>query len=272
MSLITISESVGSGAMAVAESVGRELTLEIYDDKRLEKEALRMGIQAETLEELDEKAPGLFGRIWSKRPQMYLDLMQSVVYEVAKTGQGIILGHASQVLLRDFGCALHIRMYASDSIRIDHLIKQQGLSREAAEKVIHKSDNEQRGFLQFAYQMDWDDPSLYDLVINRDKLSIDLAVQLIIEAARSHEIKECSLTALETMEKLSLARRVEAALLEKRLGRELFHIEVPVKGVVHITGITDGKETEKHVLKIVKAIPGVTDVKSELAVVPMGYD
>ena len=277
MSLITISESIGCGGKAIAALVAKELKLELYDDRRLEEEAIQLGVQPEVLKDLDEKAPGIFSRIFSDKPQVYLDLLQGVVYEVAKRGQGIILGHGSQVLLRDFGCALHVRIYGSDSSRIEYLMKGRGLSREATEKLIHKTDNEQRGFLQFAFHMNWNDPSLYDLVINRDKLSTDLAAKLVIEAARSQEIKECSMTALESMERLSLSRRVDAALLESNLSRDafrrdMFHIEVPEQGVVHITGVTHMEGAEERLLKVVKGVSGVTEVRSEVVVMPPGAE
>ncbi|NIS59860.1 MAG: hypothetical protein GTO13_03875 [Proteobacteria bacterium] len=143
--------------------------------------------------------------------------------------------------------------------------------------MIHKTDNEQRGFLQFAFHMNWNDPSLYDVVINRDKLSTELSAKLIIEAARSQEIKECSMTALESMERLALSRRVDAAVLESSLSRDMFyrhmvHIEVPKKGVVHITGVTHEGGAEERLLKVVKGVPGVTDVQSEIIVLPPGAE
>lgn len=273
MSLITISESIGCEGMKIAASVADELKLELYDDSRLEKEAVRLGIQPEVLKDLDEKAPGLLSRIFSDKPQIYMNLLHGVVYEVAKGGQGIIMGHGSQVLLMDFGCALHVRIYASESSRIENLMSLRGLGRGAAEKLVRKSDNERSGFMRFAFHMDWNDPSLYDLVINRDKLGVDSAAQLIIQAARSQEIKECSLTALGSMENLSLARRVQAAVLENDVAsniyhRHMFHIEVPEKGVVQVSGYADTEEARARFLKVVKGVPGVTEVRSEVGVLP----
>jgi cytidylate kinase len=259
--------------MAIAGLVADELKLELYDDRRLEEEATKLGIQPEDLRELDEKAPGLFSRILSIKPRVYLDLLQAVVYEVARGGQGIILGHGSQVLLRDFGCALHVRIHASESSRIESLMKERGLSREAAGKLIRKTDHERRGFLQFAFHKDWKDPSLYDVVVNRDKLSTGLAAQIIIQAARSQEIKECSLTALESMEKLSLARRIEAAVLENRQIHDAFrpdilNIEVPEKGTVRITGVAHAEDAKERLVEVVRGVPGVAKVKAEIVVVP----
>lgn len=85
------------------------------------------------------------------------------------------------------------------------------------------------------------------------------------------------MTALESMERLSLSRRVDAAVLESNLSRDafhrdMFHIEVPEKGVVHITGIAHVEGAEERLLKVVKGVPGVTDIRSEVVVMPPGAE
>ena len=268
MSLVTITRNIGCGGTTIARLVADGLKLELYDDHRLQEEAIKMGISPEVLKRLDEKAPGLFNRLLSHKLETYLDLMEAVVYEVAHRGKGVILGHGSQMLLRDFGCALHVRIYASEPFRIQHLMHQQGVSREAAEKMIYRSDSERRDFLQFAFHMDWNDHSLYDLVINRDKLSASSAARLVMEVAKSQEIKECSLLAVEAMERLSLSKKIEAALLENNLSPAQFHVEVPEKGIARITGWTSSHDYKNVLLEVVKGVPGVSDIRSEVVVVP----
>ncbi len=269
MPLITITRNIGCGGTTIATRVAEELQLELYDDRRLEEEATRMGFRPVDMKSLDEKAPGLLDRLWGQMPELYLDLLQSVVYEVARRGQGIIMGHGSQMLLRDFGCALHVRIFASNAFRIKHLVDQRGHSREAAENLMRKKDNERRGFIRYAFHMDWNDPSLYDLFINRDKLSADSAVKLIVEAARSKEIEECSLTAMEAMERMSLSRKVEAALIKNDFSPHEFHVEVSQKGVARVTGWTHSSDEKERVIEVVKGVPGVSDVEPEVAVVPV---
>ena len=270
MPLITISRNIGCGGTTIAKLVGDGLNLEIYDDHRLQEEAVRMGVQTEELKGIDEKVPGLFDRIFSEKPRVYLDLLEAVVYEVAKKGQGIIMGHGSQILLRDFGCALHVRAYASEPFRIKHIMDQQGLNEEVARKLIHKSDNERGGFLRFSFHMDWNDLSLYDLVVNCDKLGTDLAAELIMESARSNKIHECSLTAMEAMERLSLSKRVEAHILKNDFNLQHLHVEVHDKGIVHIAGWTDTENTKKQLHDLVKGVPGVLDVQFKVGVVVAG--
>lgn len=269
MSLVTITKSLGCGGMTIAQGVAGGIKLDLYDDQRLQEEARKIGIKPEALEELDEKAPGLFNRLFNRKPEVYLDLMESVIYEVAHRGEGVIVGHGAQLLLRDFSCALHVRIYAPEPFRIQHLMDQQGLSREAAEKMIHKNDHERKGFLQFAFHKDWDDPSLYDLVINRDKLSAESTSRLIMEVAQSQEIEECSITALDAMERLSLTKRIEATLLRDGISTTELHIEVPEKGVVRISGWTQTQENKDRVLHVVQGVPGIHEVRSEISVVPM---
>jgi cytidylate kinase len=270
MALITITGGMGSGAEKIADRVARKANLELFDDKRLALEAVKMGIRSEDLKGMNEKAPGFFDSLFHT-PELYLDLLESVVYAVSASGQGIIIGHGSQILLREFGCAFHVRVHASDAFRAQQAMRDLGLGKAGAEKVIRKSDNDRRGFLRFAFQMDWDDPSLYDLVVNTEKLGIEGSAELIERALELQVVQECSLNALETMERMTLAKRVEAAIYKARLGVPGFlHVEVPQKGVVQIFGTATTKEMKKRITDIAKGVPGVVKVEGEVGLLPVG--
>jgi cytidylate kinase len=266
MSLITITRSIGCEGALIARRVSDELKLDLYDDQRIQEEAIKMGIP-EDLKSLDEKAPGLFDRLLTHKPSLYLDLMESVVYKVSQQGQGVILDHGAHRLLQDFGCALHVRINASEAFRIQHLMDHQAIDQEAAEKIIHKNDRERRNFLQFAFHIEWNDSSLYDLIIKRDKLSADSAAKLIVEVAQSQEIKECSLAALESMERLSLSKKVEAAIIKNNFSPVDFQVDITEEGVAKITGWTHTKHEKDRLLKVVEGVPGVSEVKSNVFVV-----
>ncbi|MBN1105921.1 MAG: cytidylate kinase-like family protein [Deltaproteobacteria bacterium] len=268
MALITITGGVGSGIEKIANLVSRKTKLELFDDKRLAQEAVKMGIRSEDLKGMNEKAPGFFDSLFHT-PELYLDLLESVVYAVSGSGQGIIIGHGSQILLREFGCAFHVLIHASDAFRVEQVMQNLGLRKDSAEKVVQKSDNERRGFLRYAFQMDWNDPSLYDLVVNTEKLGIEGGAELIEKALGLQVLQECSLNALETMQRMTLLKKVQAALLKARIGsRSFFNIESPENGTIEITGFATSDEQKKAVMKIVKGVPGVVKVKGSLGVLP----
>lgn len=197
--------------------------------------------------------------------------MESLIYEVAKRGEGVIIGHGSQMLLREFECALHVHIHAGESTRIENMMKVKGLSEEAARKLIRKSDHEQKGFFRFAFHRDWTDPSLYDLIINREQLGIDLAAKLIMDAARSDRIKACSITAVDAMDKLALKKKVEASLLEHDINLTMLHIEVPEKGVVEVSGYTESEEHKELAMETIKGVKGVIKIKGDIVIFRYGY-
>jgi cytidylate kinase len=271
MPLITISRGIGCGGMIIARLVAEGLNLDLFDDARLQTEAARMDLKATEVAGFDHKAPGFFDLMRGNKPQIYLDYMEALIYQVAEKGEGVIIGHGSQMLLRDFECALHVYISASLSTRIQNLVKEKGVNEETARKLIRKSDHEQRGFFRFAFQMDWTDPSLYDLIINTEQLGIDTAAHLIIEAARSENIKTCSLSAVDAMERLSLKKKVEAALLENRLDMTSFYVEIPAKGEVEIRGVVHNREAKEEVLATIKGVKGVSEVDEYIAIMSGGF-
>ena len=67
---------------SVARRVADSLQLELYDDSKLQQIALKIGMHADDLKSLDEKAPGFFDRMLSKRSELYLDYMPGPLPEL----------------------------------------------------------------------------------------------------------------------------------------------------------------------------------------------
>jgi cytidylate kinase len=263
MPLITVTTSIGCGAMSVSQKVADDLKIELYDDQRLQQVALTMGYSSEDLKGFDEKAPGLFDRLLRRRPEIYNELMAAVIYEVAHRDEGIIIGHGATYFLKDFSCALHLRMHTSQQYRIRRLIDQLKISPDTALKMIENRDNELKAFLDFLFQIDWNDFSLYDLVINVDKLGIDTAAEMIVNLAQAETIRECSLAALESMEKLSLLKKVEAAVMKDNINPQELQIDVPEPGVVKLTGLINPMRTVAGVTEVIESVAGVEKVICE---------
>lgn len=275
MPLITISGGIGTGIEKIAQIVAAKAGVEVYDDQKLHAEAVKMGIRSKELRAIDEKTPGFFDSL-RVNPEAYLDILESVVYSVSKTGQGIIIGHGSQVLLREFGCALHVLIHAPEEFRIAQLLEH-GPSghdgQEGARKLISRKDSEKRGFLRFAYHMDWDDPTLYDLVINTAKLGVEGSAEVILHSLGLEAINECSLQALDAIERRTLQKSVEAAMTKAGLQLYNFsHVDVPERGRVVVSGLAMTEEEKSKILQTVKGAPGVANVTDEISVHPVpGY-
>jgi len=82
MPLITISQDYGSHGYYVAQKVAEELQLQLYDDETLREAAVKQGVQTENLQALKEQVPGFFDRLMGGKPDVYLDVLQGVVYNM----------------------------------------------------------------------------------------------------------------------------------------------------------------------------------------------
>jgi cytidylate kinase len=270
MHFITFSRKMGTNGTEIARQVAEKLGYHFYDTEAIESAAREMGF-LENVKEIDEKVPSLFYRLFSHKPAIELDRLNSVVYELAGRGDAVFLGRGGQILLRDFNCALHIRVTASHEKRIQNLVER-GIHREAASKAIEDSDHERGSFIRFAFKVDWDNDDFYDVVLNMDKVTVKLAVDTILTMARSDEIKACSVDAMRSLEVMGLKSRAEAALTEAGLtyGPSGAYVWAVVEdpGKVRLVGVVDDKATKTRAENIIKNIEGVESIENRIIVGP----
>jgi cytidylate kinase len=270
MHFITFSRKIGANGSEIARQVAEKLEYNFYDTEAIEKAAREMGF-LESVKEIDKKTPSLFQRVFSHKPTIELDRLTSVIYELAQKGDAVFLGRGSQILLKSFNCALHIRVVASLEKRVQNLLER-GFHREAALKAIEQTDHERGSFIKFAFGVDWENPSLYDVILNMDKLSVQLAVNIVIQMARSEDIKACSIDAMKSIEMMGLTHRAEAALIEAGLtyGPAGAYVSVIVEesGRVRLLGVVDDKTTKTRAEKIVKDVKGVESIENRIIVGP----
>jgi len=263
MYFITISEMLGTKGSHVAQGVAKGLNYTYYGEAELLRSAEEMGFFKDA-QKLDEKGPALFERFFSEKPRVYLDRLQSVIFEVAKKGNALFFGKGSQLLLNSFNCALHVLVTGSTEKRIQQIMEEKKMDREIAEKMIHRSDQDKRGFLRFAFEEDWLNPNLYDLVLNTDKLTVDSAVRMVMEAAKSDAIKACGIDSMKLLEKLSLQRKVEAVALEAGMESQHTFFNVEDGETVRLYGIVYSLQEKESLEKMMKGTKGVKKVINNL--------
>ena len=265
MNFITFSEKMGSNGSEIARKVADQLGYNFYDTEAIENAAQEMGF-LQDVKEINEKVPSLFERLFSHKPEIHLDRLNSVIYELASRGNAIFLGRGSYILLRTFKCALHIRVTASLEKRIQNLVEK-GFQREVAIKAIHRSDHERGSFVKFAFRVDWESPDLYDFVLNMDNLTVDLAADIVLHTARSEEIKARSLDAMKSLEMMGLARRIEAVLIEADFPSTSVSFSVLEEGKIQLTGTVSEQSKKIRAEEILMEVKGIKSIDNQIKVV-----
>ena len=125
--------------------------------------------------------------------------------------------------------------------------------------------------MRFAFQLDWDDDTLFDLVINTRKLGVASAARLIMDASELEEMTTCSLTALDAIQRLAQEKKVQAVLLENDIDVSSLNIEVPQKGVVRISGLAGTVETRRQILRAAEKVDGIAKVELDVLVMKVPF-
>ena len=265
MYFVTVSEMIGTGGEAVARKVAEKLNYSLYAKKELFEAAEEMGYLSD-LPQMDLKNPHLLEKYFNDKPKIYLARFQSVIYELAKKGNGLFVGKGSQLLLHSCDCALHVLVIASMGKRIDRLVQTMKVEEVVAEKIIQTSDQNKTVFSKYAFDEEWLIPQLYDITINMDRINIETAVNLVVDAAQSEEIKACSADAVATLGKLAIHRKIEFALMEAGLlSLRIFFLVEDMETVrVYGTVYTEGEK--EAIGRVVGEVKGVKTVNNDLTV------
>ena len=174
MAIITISRLTGSGGREIATAAADALGFKLID-----RSATDTVIGQQFPVRLEELA-----RVKKDR-RVYDEMVRSAIAEVARLHNVVILGSGAQFLFAKVSASLHVQVVAPLAYRIARVMRVAGIERGGAEKIIRDRDDAKRLFIQHLYSADWRDPEHYDLVINLNHFSNDVAVQLIIHAAKA---------------------------------------------------------------------------------------
>jgi len=178
---VTISRQMGSLGLETATMLGERLGYRVFSREIINQAARRAGAPEAALAAID--GLGLLGFCPSPEDCLaYRTAVEQVMQELSSAGSAVIVGRAGQIVLSGKRNVFHVRLIAPKQIRIQRLCDRQGLSITAAQAQIEASDRFRKKYLLKFYQVDWDDPVLYDLVINTSRLKTNQAVELICHA------------------------------------------------------------------------------------------
>jgi CMP/dCMP kinase len=180
VAVITISRQLGSMGCEVAQAVAAHLGYSIAWREVINEAARRAGVPGIALHAIDEL--GLLGyKPTMEEQKAYHEALGQVMNELADRGDIVIVGRAGQAILQHRPDVFHIRVIAPITVRIQRLTKEQSISPQAAEAQIGASDRSRRTFLKRFYQVEWDNPDLYDLLINTGRVSVQTAAELVYD-------------------------------------------------------------------------------------------
>ncbi|MFC1970908.1 cytidylate kinase family protein [Chloroflexota bacterium] len=264
MAIITISRGTFSGGQSLAQCVAKRLGYRCLTRIELYKVAKRYGVSDKELSEAISKTPGILARLGSERVR-YLACIRAVLVNAVKDDNVVYHGLAGHFLLQGVPHVLRIRVIANMEFRIKGAMERSGLARKEAIDYIKKADEKRVRWTKFLYQADWCDPSLYDLVINLDHISLDSACEIVRHSVSLDEYERTP-EWQNIMDDLVLSTEVRAIVTANK-GIADSGLEVEADGgVITLGGTVGSLQDADKIREIVAAVPGVKDINSKMQV------
>ncbi|HEU4367092.1 MAG TPA: cytidylate kinase family protein [Methylomirabilota bacterium] len=264
MSLVAMSETVGSRGTEIGRALATALGWEFADREIITKAAESFGEDVGELKHATEEKPTLWDR-FRQSQQRYATYVEATVLEMAARDNVVLVGRASTVILRDVPHALRVRVIAPEDVRAERIEGQQGFTAEASLAYVRHADHDLAARVRYLYHLDWEAPLLYDIVLNTERLSVARAVTVLREMLADDRLVSTDL-ARQALRDRSLAALARAMLLANPTTRPHAIGVTAAGGSIELTGRVVTEAERQAAEAIVKRLPGVVSVRNGLVV------
>lgn len=265
MAIVTISRGTFSGGKMLAERLGAQLGYPVLSREETLSEASRAyGISEEEVSSALADPPSFWQQVPGKR-LAYLKCITAVLLRHAEEENLVYHGHAGHLLVGPISHVLRVRIIANLEFRVNAAMKQMGFGREEAVAYIEKIDRKRQKWTQFLYGVQWDDPSLYDAVLNLDRVSIETACTAISHMVGLEDFRTTP-SSRKAQQDLLLSSTVWIALAKDKRTEAAFVNVVADQGRVTIRGKAGSGKVIDAIPSVAGQVPGVKDVVTDVGV------
>jgi cytidylate kinase len=267
MAIITISRGTFSGGQNLAECVAEKLGYRCIARQVLVEAAREYGVPLDKLSKALAEPPGFLERLTTERAH-YLAYIRATLCKEVKDNNVVYHGHAGHLLLVGLPYVLRVRVIANMEFRIKAAMERRKLNREGAIEFIKKVDEQRVRWTKFLYHVDWTDPSLYDIIINFELLSLSSACDIVSHAVSLDEFK-ITPESQKVMDDLLLSTEVRAIIASNGASKGFADAGVEIEtngGIVTIGGTVGSLEDADKIRDVVRKIPGVKEIDSKMQV------
>lgn len=202
--LVTISRQHGTGGDLIAMRtsqiltemnhgkqpwlvVDKEIAERVLREHHLPKEITRF-LSEEERDSIQNEVEALWGI--SLPVETMVDKMTRTIIHIAKMGHVVFLGHATQVIAAKYPRALHVRIIGSLENRVKRVMERKKCSRDVALTEVKDTDHTRHHFVETHFHINVDNPLLYDMTLNVDRISQEEAAHTIARLVSSPDFRE----------------------------------------------------------------------------------
>ena len=199
MPVITISRQFGAGGKTLGRRIADTLGYFYADEDIIERAVVEIYVSSDGREIIETEPVDKLRKFISKLNPFgtslmelplsdkeryidgfkYVELLNLIIPKIARNGNAVIVGRGGQYILHDVENTYNILLIANEEDKINFIVDHYRVSRTRAVQMINRMNKRRANLYSFFRKKDYDDPKLYDLILNMSKFSIDKAEKLI---------------------------------------------------------------------------------------------
>lgn len=196
---ITISRQAGAGGITIGNLLGeylrehdecitcecpwtvfdRNLVHRVVEDHELSEKIMEY-MSEDNASEISDTLEDLFGLHPSR--WILVHKTAATILRLAEMGHVILVGRGANVITAGLPGGFHVRLIGSVRKRVEHLQEYYGLPAAEASVFLKREDKGRKQYLKKYFGKDIEDPLLYHLVIDTDRLSYEETAKIIGDA------------------------------------------------------------------------------------------
>ena len=197
MAVITIARQFGAGGKTLGGRVAEELGYFFIDTELITRVARKAKVTTDWVESIEKEAgnslmnfiAGLVTKNFLNRildeskgyidEDIYIDKLYEVIEQLAKEGDCVIMGRGGQYILSNHENMIHLLLIGKFEDRIAFMEKNYHLSTIDARNSVITQDKKRLNLYRKFKKQDYDQPELYDIVLNMSRLNMEEAVKIV---------------------------------------------------------------------------------------------
>ncbi|MGD8307025.1 MAG: cytidylate kinase-like family protein [Ignavibacteria bacterium] len=269
MQIICISRHSYGYGKELAEELAAALGYEHISREELTDLAAMRGIPVGKLETAILKQQ-LIKEEYSNDIERFKALITFEICKRAKKNGVVYHGRVGHRVLQGLPNVLKIRAVAEEGERILRVVESLKLSRKQAQEYIRQVDEDRCRYAHFFYNIDCNDPYLFDIVVNSSHIKFENSIESLAQVAKSSSFQFNHATE-QILDDLLLQAQCRLAIGEDERTR-IAKVKINVsQGNVSVTYLPPFEKQAESIPSVLEKIPGIRSLVCTMAATTIMY-
>ncbi len=273
MPVVAMTREMGSLGMDVAKILESELKVPVVYHELIGNLSDRMRVRKSHVIRLLGGKATLLERLTADKTSLSIYTADEMLSLASKGA--VLRGWGAAHLLQPVKHAIRVRICAPLELRVDRMMKRlDSEDRDSITSEIKVSDEAQGAIAKRHFGVDWQNPELYDISCNTERMSVEECAEEIMKLVKGPAFQETE-DSRAVLAALALQANVRAALRADPSTRSLTFAVKADNEAVRLTGLVETRDEWNKASRVAAAVPGVKAVLNELRITgeirkPMG--